>query len=278
MPDDWLAASANRRPPLRVSSPAPSAPASAASNADSKRPADANSYVPAGSPTGFYGHVRDAIRTNRARREVYARASEGASLPLSQKLITLEHLVLPLAAWFDRAASEFNKRGIPVVQADFVPMSGLLPPETPPRHRHRASDEEARRLDGWLTDYRDAAEAAIKGRDFGKVAELSVTLLERIEQLEERSDSHFAMTKHLVESVGFAAVHGVQSHAATHGDADDLIARFLRVQAFGLTGAPSMDREAQRLHERGIGILVNDLPDIPLRAAWAQLQRAAGRE
>ncbi|MBO9541052.1 hypothetical protein J7643_10730 [bacterium] len=274
MPENWLDPRATIRPDPRLATLAAGGDQKA--GAPAKRPepprlAAQSSYVPAQSTTGFYQHVREAIHSNRERREVYAKASKGASLPLSQKLISLEFLVLPLAAWFDRAAADFNKRGIPVVKGDFVSMSGVLPPETPPRHRKQASDADVRLLKGWLDDYQDATQVAIKRRDFKQVAALSVSLLDRVEQLEKKADSHFAMTKHLVESVGFAAAHGVQTHAASHGEADDLVARFLKVQAFGLSGAVSMDRDAQRLHARGIGILVNDLPAIPLREAWAQL-------
>ncbi|MNY10363.1 hypothetical protein D3C86_1433380 [compost metagenome] len=274
MPENWLNPRAPIRPDPRLAAPA--AGSDRRLVAPAKRPdpapwATQSHYVPAQSTTGFYQHVREAIHSNSERRAVYAKASKGASLPLSQKLITLEQLVLPLAAWFDRAAADFNRRGIPVVKGDFVAMSGVLPPQTPPRHRKQASDEDVRMLEGWLDDYHDATQGAIKRRDFKQVAALSVSLVDRIEQLEAKADSHFAMTKHLVESVGFAAAHGVQSHAASHGEADDLVARFLKVQAFGLSGAVSLDRDAQRLHARGIGILVNDLPAIPLREAWAQL-------
>lgn len=275
VPEDWLASRASAKQPTRLALPGFASRTTPTREADAPRPAAETRYEPAARGTGFYRHVREAIQSNRERLPYYAKASGGDSKGLSQKLITYEHLVLPLAAWFDRAAADFNRRGIPVVQADFVSMSGILPPGTPHRHRHRASEAEVRELEGWLKDYRGAAQQAMSKRDFEQVAALSVTLLDRIDQLETRSDSHFAMTKHLVESVGFAAVNGVRYHAASHGEVDDLVARFLRVQALGLTGAVSMDQEAQRLHERGIGILVNDLPEIPLRAAWAQLRAEA---
>lgn len=220
------------------------------------------------SPGGFTEHLRDALASNRERREYYARMSNGASRALSDHVIRLETLTLPFALHFDLRADRFNRQGIAIVDGDLVPMSGVLPADTPPRHRSVAGKADLEKLDGWLDTYRAAVSGALAHRDFETIGRLTYDLLDRVEALEKTADAHFAMTRHVVESVGYAAQHSLAYREASKGQTDDLAARFIRLQAFGLTGTIAIDRRAQALHKRGLGIIVNDLPDIPFRREW----------
>ncbi len=226
----------------------------------------------AGDVAGFTHHLQDAIQSNQARREYYARVSGGASRALSNHLIRLERLTLPFAWYFDARADRFNRQGLAVVDGDFVSMQAVRPPETPPTHRKVAGQADIKRLDAWLDTYRADLSKALDTRDFGRIAELTDTLLSRIEGLEASADAHFAMTKHVAESVGYAAMHALDYHQQSGGKTDDLTARFVQLQAFGLTGTIGIDRRAQELHRQGIGIIVNDLPHIPFQAEWRARQ------
>lgn len=221
---------------------------------------------------GFAEHLRDALTGNRERRETYARMSNGASRALSDRVIRLETLTLPFALHFDARAARFNRQGIPIVARDLVPMSGVRPAETPPRYRSVAGKAEIRRLEGWLDTYRSAVSEALGRRDFERIGHLTAELLGRLEGLEAMADAHFAMTRHVAESVGYAALHALDYREDSAGATDDLAARFIRLQAFGLTGTVDIDRRAQALHRQGIGIIVNDLPDIPFLAEWQARQ------
>lgn len=221
-------------------------------------------------PGGLAEHLHDAIASNRERRDYYAGRSNGASRALSDQLIRLERLTLPFAMYFDAQARRFNRQGIPIVERDLVPMSGVRPADTPPSHRNVASKADLQRLDGWLDTYREATSAALEGRDFQRIGQLTAGLLSQLEGLETTADAHFAMTRHMVESVGYAALHALDYRVASSGETDDLAARFIKLQAFGLTGTVAIDRKAQDLHRRGIGILVNDVPDIPFLKEWQE--------
>lgn len=217
---------------------------------------------------GFADHLEAAIRLNRSRRDVYDRLSGGKSRSLSNRLITLERLTLPAAYGFDRWAKRYQKQGIPIVKGDFVPMQDVRSPFAPPRWRGVANDQDASRLENWLGDYRKTIRTALGKDDFAGIAQASYDLLKRLDAHEESTQTHWAMTKHLVESLGLAAMNAVDYAAMSQGETHRLSRTFLRFQSLGLLGSISLDRKAQALHQKGIGILVNDIPHIPFAQRW----------
>ncbi|HEY9854749.1 MAG TPA: hypothetical protein V6D05_03350 [Stenomitos sp.] len=227
-----------------------------------------DAWKPTASTEGFASHVREAIASNRTRRTFYAAQSQGASQALSDAVIGLERLTLPFALQFDAQARRFQDAGIPIVAHDFVSMRGVRPPDTPPSHRNMAGKAEIRQLESWLGQYRKDVSRALDLRDFERVGALTDELLKRIEGLETSADAHFAMTRHVAESVGYAALHALDYRAQSGGETDELAARFIRLQAFGLTGTVAIDRKAQVLQHQGLGIIVNDLPHIPFQEEW----------
>jgi len=217
---------------------------------------------------GFADHLKAAIALNRTRRDVYDRLSGGDSRSLSNLLIALETLSLPVAHALDSWAKGFQKRGIPAIKQDFVSMQNVPSPFAPPRWKGVASDQEASTIEGWLDEYRQVISAGIDDNDFQGVAQASYDLLTRLESTESETRTHWAMTKHLVESLGFAAMNAIDYAEQSGGETNRLSRNFLRYQSLGLRGSIGVDREAQTLHQRGIGILVNDIPPIPFAARW----------
>ena len=76
----------------------------------------------------FESHLRDAIALNRVRASVYARMSMGKSRTVSGALILSETATLPLARWYDSRSRAYHDKGVPLLEALFVPMSGLPEP------------------------------------------------------------------------------------------------------------------------------------------------------
>nr|MBA2571563.1 hypothetical protein [Gemmatimonadota bacterium] len=70
----------------------------------------------------FETHLREAIALNRERLPLYAQLTDGASLPISRRLIRAELLALPLARYFDRRAQPYERAGIPLLSEAFVSM------------------------------------------------------------------------------------------------------------------------------------------------------------
>jgi hypothetical protein len=217
---------------------------------------------------GFAQHLEEAIQLNRSRRDVYDRLSGGRTRSLSNQLIALEQLTLPFAYVLDRWAARFHARGLPVLKEDFVSMQEVRSPFAPPRWRGVASAPETERIQGWLDGYRKTLGEALGRNDFIAIAQTSHDLLGRLEEAEKEQQVHWAMTKHLVESLGLAALNALDYAERSGGDTLRLSRTFIRFQALGLLGATSVDRKAQGFHRQGIGILVNDIPEIPFASRW----------
>jgi hypothetical protein len=221
---------------------------------------------------GFAGHLKAAIQLNLTRRDVYDRLSGGASRSLSNQLIALERLSLPAAHMLDLWAKRFQDQGIAVLEDDFVSMRNVRSPFTPPRWHGVASEQEASKVETWLSDYRKTIRSALGDDDFAAIAEASYDLLKRIEAAETGSQTHWAMSKHLVESLGLAAMNAVDHAEKSGGETLRFSRTFIRFQSLGLLGSASIDRKAQTFHQKGIGIVVNDIPHIPFAQSWEARQ------
>ncbi len=217
---------------------------------------------------GFSDHLEAAIRLNRRRRDIYDRLSGGSSRSFSNTLIALERLTLLPAKLFDAWAKNFQEKGIPVLKDDFVPITEVKSPFAPPRWRGVADDAAAERIQGWLDTYRRALAKGLDANDFAGLAQTTHTLLSRLENVETESKTHWAMTKHMIESLGMGAMNAARYSAQSGGETQRFSRAFIRLQGLGLMGSVALDRKAQNLHARGIGILVNDIPDIPFARRW----------
>ena len=77
------------------------------------------------------------------------------------------------------------------------------------------------------------------------------------------------MVRHLLESIGLAAVNATRFAELSAGRTRCLSRNLLLFEAKGLRTAVTLDRRAQEVHALGFGIIVNDVPSIPFSAAKA---------
>lgn len=217
------------------------------------------------STTGFYTHLREAVEVNTQRLPIYAAFSKGQSMDLSLRLIFLEKMAYVAARYFDWRASGFNKRGIPIIAGDFVPMHPLPAPTTPPRYRNIADPAAMKTAKAILTQYRKALGHYLNRVDFAGAAKSSAEALQSIRRLETGQQCHFAMTVHLIESLGFACANALDYARASQNQTNSLSKNFIKCQAWSLYFALGLDQRAQALHRLGVGILVNDVPPIPFK-------------
>ena len=228
---------------------------------------------------GMARHLMAAVWLNLRRAPVYARRSRGRSLPVSVGLVISELALLPLAVGFDAwgvlrdepTSSRFvSMRMTPWIGAPFA-VSALAPGV------ERADRVALRQI---LGHCRKAARAAVGRRDLVAVAEVAATGLRQLERLEsECSGALFPMTRHLLESIGLAAVAGIEDARRQalkkQGAAPSRLALALvSIQLPGLLLGPAFDSVAQRSHRRGVGIIHNDVPSIPFRSRWLALSAA----
>jgi hypothetical protein len=217
----------------------------------------------------FYTHIADAIVLNKIRRPQYAELTGGRSRRLSTLLIWFEYTCIPFARYVDWRARRFIERGIPIVEADLVPMDRVRPLEAPPKWRGIADETARGRVRDALRRYRAGIGPALGRSDFDSVARASAEVLDVVDAVEAETTSHFVMVRHFVESIGLAAANALRWREMSGGETDALARRFLRIQALGLGSVLYFDRLAQEIHAMGVGILLNDVPEIPFREKWA---------
>ncbi len=197
-------------------------------------------------------HLLDAIALNRSRRDAYAELT--GSTTLSTALIRLEQASLPVATWLDLRSLRGRRRML--MEQAFVPME-VQPVGRPPRYR---SGSVPRGLSQELNRFARAVRRCLRRGDLLHVHALSCAWLKELERREQELGVHLAMTLHLVESIARSAA--VADDLGLHRDA--LARDLIKVQLWVLPVAPLLDRRAQRDHAQGVGILVNDLPVIPV--------------
>ncbi|MCO5172313.1 MAG: hypothetical protein M9894_38940 [Planctomycetes bacterium] len=217
---------------------------------------------------GFARHLREAIALNQARRPLYEQRTGGASGALSRRLVRLERLSLPWATWIDWRARSWNRRGVMVVAGDFVAMENVLDPATPPPRQGRATDAQLDAVEARLKAFRRDTGRALDAGRFDEVARLGAALLRELEESEAAWGCSLAMSKHVVEQIGYAGLNALTWRAESDGKTDGLARSFIKGLRLALDSSVGVDRQAQASHALGVGIIVNDVPEIPLAAAW----------
>ena len=208
----------------------------------------------------FEHHLREAIALNRERAPRYAALSAGASRPISRGLIAAEYLLLPAARWFDRQAAPYHRAGIPLLEDLFVPMAHapafgsvrLMGDDGPsgPVPRPAATRRRVGRA------YR---EGGFTGAASALGSDLSALAV---------APQANCLVRHLLESAlrlaTLAPNHVARCDERGLPSPTPLLARLLWMHLWGLTPAAALDRRARPLQMRGIAILVQDLPPIPV--------------
>lgn len=223
-------------------------------------------------PSAFAGsiHVLEAIAINLSRAVGYARRSQGRSIPVSILLVTSELLVLPSLLLFDLWAMLFNRKGYGIVRDDFVSMSLIRSEESRPTRAAMAADVDMDEFREELLNYRHRARAALYCYSLSELAALTHQMLGATVQFEERYEATMIMHRHILESIGLAALNHQAIDAASNGKTRLLSKWFLLYQLQGLSFCGLLDGLAQKAHARGVGIVENDVPYIPFHEQYVE--------
>jgi len=147
-------------------------------------------------------------------------------------------------------------------------MSTIYSKERPPCYNGIMSDETLKAARIKVRDYQKTAFRHVSKNEFYKVAEATHELVIYLRQLEKQHNAHLAMLVHMLDSVGYTALHAAGYQQNTSGATDNLARQFLTIQIFPLQECLPTDHKAQALHARGIGVIVNDVPDIHFLKEW----------
>lgn len=216
----------------------------------------------------FFKHISDAITVNSERRKIYSGMTGGKSQRLSFALIGFEQCCKIPAIWLDRWARKYWTQDIGILVNDFMPMSAVKGPDCPPLYRGRLSETGQSNLKKLLNRFQKEFMAAAFRKDFLHAAQCSYQTVLAVEQVEKQENCHLAMVRHFLESFGLSALHAIRYAQQSQGETRALSKTFLLVQALPFSTCLWFDLEAQKMHQLGVGILVNDLPAIPFQEEW----------
>jgi hypothetical protein len=209
----------------------------------------------------FRHHVKEAIRHNLERMPYYAKMTNNASKKLSKRYIFLERVILPTAALFDKWASYLRKKDIPVLVNDFASMEKIAHPATKPLRTGMPDKDQIKFYHKILRNYRKQVYSAALKKDFVQIQIDTISAMNAVKKLEIRANCHFALTLHLLESIGLSARNA--DLIGSNAQSDNFYRAFILSQALGIKIFENIDLNAHQFHAHGIGIIINDLPAIP---------------
>ncbi len=216
---------------------------------------------------GFEKHLQSAISLYGERKAQYSEQTGGATDTLFERLILTETLLLPVAKTYDTRAYPFVQEGIGIIQNDFVPMDdnrGFDYPLPPAAELTAELEQQAQDIIQQLF--------AIDGQDAFAVSDTVNSVLRSINSLEQNHNIYLPMSKHLIESLGYGALHSLyyrcDSTNKTYQLGQDLMA--LQLLAIKIGSPLNYDRDANVFHQQRVGVLLNDLPHIPFLQEYDQ--------
>ncbi|MCB9091843.1 MAG: hypothetical protein H6621_03060 [Halobacteriovoraceae bacterium] len=208
----------------------------------------------------FRKHILDAIELNKQRKPLYEAISDGESKKISNKLISMEYLLIPISLYFDLSALRLQNKGVPLMCDEFIDMSETPPftaldeiPKTQYNNLPTLSIEEK------ISQYREAMDQ----NSFTKISKLSEKYLKEL----EKYPSYFCLYRHFTESILRASNKAMQYQAMALKNEvkfdSSLSWRFIDLQVSGLKRVNKIDILAAPLQFKGIPIICNDVPHIP---------------
>lgn len=214
---------------------------------------------------GFRAHLLESIVINSERRFFYSSTTGGKSAFLSFVLICWGKFLLPVATYFDRRSLVFNSMGIGIIADDFISMDKIRPVESVPEYNNVLKCKTL--LDLFVITYktRILVRKYLRNYDFIASHHSISECIDRISEIEKSNKVHISLVKHILESAAFAAKNAVIYSQNEDLKVKKLASCFIRVQMLGTILSPFIDRAASKLHRHGVGVLVNDIPDIPYK-------------
>lgn len=221
------------------------------------------------SDAGLTEHLRDAIRLNRARRAGYRRRGGLRADLLSRALVAAERALLPAAWLLDREAA---RHPVPVLRAELVDMA-VAPPAhrpIPPVILSGAEDlaglSRLASLRAGVGNTRSIGAillGAIRGGALASVADQLTVRIASERGGERATGNRRALTIHLLESARLSAARADDYARRTDGATHELSRRLVLGHLALVPFARGLDRLAAPVHDRGVGLFVNDVPPIP---------------
>lgn len=202
----------------------------------------------------FTDHVKESIAINRERKLIYRKLTDGKSDKAFNKLIHIEKLMIPFAAYYDRRASWFQKRGVEIYKDDFVSM---VVPEIVPGS---PLAEDIVPLP-WK-DYRRDLKALIAKRDLEGVKNKTLSIVEEMKS----QKSYHCLNRHLVESIyriaWFMPARVKEAQEKKIKSPENLLWDTMKFHLIGFSRFAEIDLAAAPVQKEGIPLICSELPDL----------------
>ena len=222
---------------------------------------------------GLYEHLADAIRSHEERMPFYARLTRGESDSIFKTIASKQKMNLPVSWYIDVQARKFQKDGIPIIVGDLKNMNTIRPKEQAPDFTNTMPEEVFTDISLHIRDLQKKAMRALSKNNFNEVAAETYNTARYIRMLENKYRAHMAMTVHMLDSLGYTSLHAAQYQKQSAGETDSLARQFIAIHIIPLQDCLPTDQKAQKLHKLGVGVIVNDVPDIPFFQEWQRLHR-----
>lgn len=208
-------------------------------------------------------HLLEAIEINKERKVLYAKISNNRSLKISKMLIFFERLSLFSSYLLDNIAKYWQKRNVPVMVHEFIPME-----ETP---------EFKEKFDDLSTLYSELPELNTRkiqkeSMQFYKVRDYA-GLFNYLDQVIESEMStypqHLCMIRHILESIrrsSYLIIEHIKTAKKLKVLSPELFCRYLlKSQIKIIHSSKLLDKWAFELQKEGIPIIYQDVPHIPAK-------------
>ena len=219
---------------------------------------------------GMAKHILEAIVINIRRGFQYARITRGRSLLLSFIMVASELMVLLPAYLFDLWGKKYNRLGIRVIAADFISMSKANDFGTPLKFKGQTPSGDLKDLQYQMNNYVSAANKLAGEENFRLLAAHTSQMLQQVEAMERYHCALLPMSRHILESIGFAAINAMKYEDQSQKRTNRLCRLMIQFQISGIYLALPIDKLAQKNHALGAGIIENDVPYIPFHEAYAK--------
>lgn len=204
-------------------------------------------------------HLVDAIAINKARKPLYSSLTNGKSKRVSNNMITMETVLLPIARIQDRLAGKYQRNGLPIFCEDLIDM------EETPDFQGQQEPLSTDPLDMKPVEiYLERMKKNLQTFHFSEVEKDAALALE---YLASRPNYH-CLVRHFIESIRRGADLAEKYHQKALSEEirspRKLSRSFLKFHLTGMNWGMKIDRLAAPVQKQGIPIVCTDVPHIPL--------------
>ena len=207
-------------------------------------------------------HLRAAIEINSNRMPLYAKLSDGKTIPFSKRLIWYEKIALKGAWFFDNIGDKLQNKGIPYLKAEFVEMNEV--PDfsaTYPTHiNYKQGLEKVN-----IKQYYQFLKQALKAKNTTVIVEVCETILQELAE----QPHVYCMLRHLIESIGRTAYLIPQQEKLCNQlkikSPTLYSATLMRLHLWFLSEAAKFDETIAPIQNTGLPFIYQDLPHIEIK-------------